>query len=237
MSVLESRMTPSPGPISTGSFPRPPTLSPWSTPLASTQQTLFKSFAPFGSPNLCLTNSFKVPINNSALNHNSECMFHFSYELEDLEREQVIIQALSMSEVPANVQRRPLVLLGSRITTWLTAIFWKALTLCSLQSHSVQWTNSYKRWKLLWEDLGSILCCYSPWHRVHGRELGSLAALGETGKKLKFKLLLPSVEFIISSFVFYLLLNKCVFVFPFLLHLSTALAHAVSILLSILQWL
>ena len=220
MSVLESRMTPSPGPISTGSFPRPPTLSPWSTPLASTQQTLFKSFAPFGSPNLCLTNSFKVPINNSALNHNSECMFHFSYELEDLEREQVIIQALSMSEVPANVQRRPLVLLGSRITTWLTAIFWKALTLCSLQSHSVQWTNSYKRWKLLWEDMGSIL-----------------AALGETGKKLKFKLLLPSVEFIISSFVFYLLLNKCVFVFLFLLHLSTALAHAVSVLLSILQWL
>jgi len=44
-------------------------------------------------------------------------MFHFSYELEDLEREQVIIQALSMSEVPANVQRRPLVLLGSRNTT------------------------------------------------------------------------------------------------------------------------
>lgn len=75
---------------------------------------------------------------------------------------QVIIQALSISEVPANVQRRPLVLLGSRNTTRLTAIFWKAPTPCSLQNHSVQWTNSYKRWQHLWEELGAFSVATAP---------------------------------------------------------------------------
>lgn len=112
MNVLESRMTPSPGPISTGSAPRPPTFSSWSTRLASTQQNCFKPLAPFfAPPNLHLTNSIKIPINNSAVNHNSEGRFPFPHAFGDLERAQVIIQALSILVVQGNLEMRAPVLL------------------------------------------------------------------------------------------------------------------------------
>lgn len=107
------------GPISAGSFPRPPTsFNSWSTWLASTQQTCFKSLAPFGSPNLRLTNSFKIPINNSAVNHNSEVRFPFSHALAHLERAQVIIKASPVLVVHANLERRPPGLLAPRNATW-----------------------------------------------------------------------------------------------------------------------
>lgn len=129
-------MKPSPGPISTGSFPRPPTFNSWSTRLASTQQTCFKSLAPFGSPNLRLTNSFKTPIYNSAVNRNSEGRLPFSHALVDLERTQVIIQASPILVVHASLERRPPVLLSSRKRHLISSNFPKDSTLvCSWHNH------------------------------------------------------------------------------------------------------
>lgn len=248
MNVLESRMTPSPGPVSTGTFPRPPTFNSWSTWLASTQQT-------------CLTNSFKIPINNPAVNHNSEGRSPFSHALVDLERPQVIIQASSASVAHANLEGRPphfrclpemppdkqrfseRLYLGMRIAKLLCLVdqilerhYGKAQERSCKTSSVIVAELSCS-----WESLHTPLRAESQEQTSEGPQFPGpgcyMAGQGETGQEAGFQISAAFSE--VQNFIFCGLLptqNLSVFLCV-LVSLHQHVLGDISILLSILRWL